>query len=176
MPSFGCVVSERRKRDYVAIFHELCCHIAEYSGWCSTLRALRGGQPAWSSQPWSWRGEPSISGCLQKWRWNLQVFKESDAFSDNYCDVATRKRKAPAKSDRLIEGLVWQFAMSKKDTISMCIATEERHYKLTADMEESGERWPSGRKRGSMKWEWSTRDTPIRGRTSDKVITQRSGF
>ena len=50
--------------------------------------------------------------------------------------VATRKRKAPAKSDRLVDGLVSQFATSQKESTSMYIAAEERQYKLLADIEE----------------------------------------
>jgi len=50
--------------------------------------------------------------------------------------VATRKRKAPAKSDRLIDGLVAQFTTSQKESTSIYIAAEEKHYKVLSDMEE----------------------------------------
>jgi len=64
--------------------------------------------------------------------------------------LATRKRKAPAKSDRLIEGLISQFATSQKESTSMFIAAEERHYKLLADRRRGrhSETWPSGQKTG----------------------------
>ena len=50
--------------------------------------------------------------------------------------VATRKRKAPGKTDRLIEGLVSQFATSQKEAAAMFIAAEDKHLKLVMDMEE----------------------------------------
>ena len=50
--------------------------------------------------------------------------------------VVTRKRKAPRKTDRLVEGLVSQFATSQKEAAAMFITAENKRLKLVMDMEE----------------------------------------
>jgi len=76
--------------------------------------------------------------------------------------VATRKRRAPAKSDRLIGGLVSQFVTSQNVPLRLLLQRRGIiNYLLTWRKGKHREVWPSGWKRGSVRRGCCTWGTPI---------------